>query len=365
MHNMQNQKSGYFPEINYLRGFAILAVISIHVSTYNNKMTCINSLTFFYIIVDVFSHFAVPAFIFISGFVLYNKYYTNIEIKKFYINRLNSIIPQYLTISTFYMIALFYGAKIIGRSIDWSFSSILYRYVTGGAFYHLWFFVLLIQIYILYPYILKIYDYFQSKHEIQLLLTITFILGIVYNSFIDMTLPIGKITLFSGYIFYFVFGMFTRNNYDMIKSIPFRRGFAFFSSIILFLGTFLLTINYFNTHFSDGSFSSSSIVKLSLNSISILYYTVIIIIGLYLSTSLSNLSQFKIIDKIGSYSFSIYLVHAIILYTLVLLLTKVSIDWNDLLFYPLTFFLTLILSILVVKIIRLFPNSEYLIGKKK
>lgn len=360
---MQNIEPKYFPEINYLRGFAILSVISIHTSAYFIKMTSINLLTIFYIIVDVFSHFAVPAFMFISGFVLYNKYYKSFDYQKFYVKRLQFVIPQYLIISTFYIIVSYYNAKIIGKPIEWNYLSMLYIYLTGEAFYHLWFFVLLIQIYILYPYILKIYGYFQSKHKLELFLIITFISSTVYNSFTDIPLLLGKITLFNGYIFYFVFGMFTRNNYEILKSILFKRSGVFFSSIILFVGTFLSTMDYANSYFSYGLFGSSSITKLSLNAISIIYFTVIIVIGLYLSIYLSNLSQLKSIDRIGSYSFGIYLIHAIILYIIVFLLSKVNFDWNNLLFYPLTFFLTLILSLFSVKIIRLFPKSEYIIGK--
>lgn len=360
---MKKMEPKYFPEINYLRGFAILAVISIHISAYFTKMESINLLTVFYMAIDAFSHFAVPAFIFISGFLLYNKYYKNVGKQKFYLKRLESVIPQYLSFSTFYIIALYYGSNLIGRTIDWRFSSIVYRYLTGGAFYHLWFFVLIIQMYILYPYILKIYDYFQYKNKLQLLVIITFLLAITYDSFIDRTSLLGEVLLFSGYGIYFIFGMFARDHYDTLKSILFKRNCAFLSSIIFFVGTFLLIMNYANLYYSYDLFGSSSIVKLSLNAISILYYTVNIIIFLYVSTILSNSSKLKSIDKIGSYSFGIYLVHAIILYTIVLLFSKVHFDWNNLLFYPTMLFLTLNLSLFSVKIISLFPNSEYIVGK--
>ena len=64
----------YFSEIVYLRAFAILAVISIHVSYYFTEMISINFLTLLYMSIDTFSHFAIPLFVCISGFVLYNKY---------------------------------------------------------------------------------------------------------------------------------------------------------------------------------------------------------------------------------------------------------------------------------------------------
>lgn len=79
-----DSKVRYFDEINILRAFAILAVISIHVSANFTKMDTINGLAALYMSIDVLSHFAVPLFIVISGFVLYNKYSDDIDIRRFY-----------------------------------------------------------------------------------------------------------------------------------------------------------------------------------------------------------------------------------------------------------------------------------------
>jgi len=96
---MTQQKTHYYPEINYLRGFAVLFMISIHVSVYFIEMTDLNLLTVLYMAIDVFSQAAVPAFIFISGFVLYNKYNTDFKIGSFYTKRLKYILPPYFSFS--------------------------------------------------------------------------------------------------------------------------------------------------------------------------------------------------------------------------------------------------------------------------
>jgi len=59
------QKTHQYTELNQLRSFAILSVISIHVCMFFKTMTNINLLTVFYMTIDTLSHFAVPAFIFI------------------------------------------------------------------------------------------------------------------------------------------------------------------------------------------------------------------------------------------------------------------------------------------------------------
>ena len=58
--NLMDYKVRYFDEINILRAFAILAVISIHVSANFTKMDTINGLAALYMSIDVLSHFAVP-----------------------------------------------------------------------------------------------------------------------------------------------------------------------------------------------------------------------------------------------------------------------------------------------------------------
>ena len=73
---------------------------------------------------------------------------------------------------------------------------------------------------------------------------------------------------------------------------------------------------------------------------------------LYVSFYLSKSKKLPTIDKIGSDSFALYLVHPMILEVVVDKLSDVGFDWNNLLFYPSVFILTLILSMLSVKIIQ-------------
>ncbi|MDG0808239.1 acyltransferase family protein [Cohnella rhizosphaerae] len=69
------QPRRYIPEINLLRAMAILAVVMIH-STSNALVQLQTSSSFYglYVFLHEFAVFAVPAFIFISGFVLTYNY---------------------------------------------------------------------------------------------------------------------------------------------------------------------------------------------------------------------------------------------------------------------------------------------------
>jgi probable poly-beta-1,6-N-acetyl-D-glucosamine export protein len=333
----------YFSEINYLRGFAILSVISIHVSTYYTQMETINLLTTLYITIDTLSLFAVPAFIFISGFVLYNNYSIKFKIKQYFFRRFKSIVPQYIIFSTFYMmIASVYGSKISGKSLNLGISDILNRYFTGEAAYHLWFFILIIQLYILYPLILIIYNYLKAKNKVSLFLIATFVLGILFSSYDVLELR-NKAPLFVGYLFYFVIGMFTRSNYEFIRLKFFLSKYIFWMCIILIVGTLLINVDVANAHFSLNLFNFDSIFaqiwKILLSTISVLYFTVIITFILYISIYLSKSESLSFIDKIGSYSFAIYLLHAFFIYLVVLIFSNLHFNWNNLLFYPFVFIL--------------------------
>lgn len=83
-------------EIDYLRGFAILAVIATHTSARFIQIPNINLLLIINVIIDVFSHFAVPLFIFISGFVLSLNYKGPFSKKTYLQKRVKSILPPYI-----------------------------------------------------------------------------------------------------------------------------------------------------------------------------------------------------------------------------------------------------------------------------
>jgi peptidoglycan/LPS O-acetylase OafA/YrhL len=130
----------YFKEIVYLRAIAILAVISIHVSAIFQTMDNTNFITFLYMSIDVFSHFGVPLFICISGFVLYNKYHEQISILEFYKKRFKSVVPQYTFFSIFAFSIIYASYIMKGEVWDIDALKILYMYLTGGIAIPFWFF---------------------------------------------------------------------------------------------------------------------------------------------------------------------------------------------------------------------------------
>ena len=377
--NLMDNKVRYFDEINILRAFAILAVISIHVSANFTNMDTINGLAALYMSIDVLSHFAVPLFIVISGFVLYNKYSDDIDIKRFYKKRLKSVLPQYLIFSTFYLAATYIGSIVLARPVNLDILHIIYRYLTGGCFYHLWFFVLIIQLYLLYPVILRLYNYCDVRGRILELLFTVFLIGVLYNVYPipdifilgASTQILGVATKFIGYVFYLVLGMTIRRRYDelLLKSLP--KTSLYYASLPLLcctiIGIFGYAQRYFNLDITQILPMIGGYWRWITAMINPLYYVVIFALCFYISLNIvcSRSVALKLLEKIGAYSFGIYLVHAFILYVLVLVFPEFGFDWNNWLFYPLMCIITLTLSYLTVEILQKFPYSEYLVGSTR
>jgi len=360
----------YFEEINILRAFAILAVISIHVSANFTKMISINLLATAYMAIDELSQFAVPLFICISGFVLYNKYSGTIALKIFYEKRLLSLLPPYLVISTFYLVIPYIISIVLAKPVNLDIPYIVYQYATGGCYYHLWFFVLIIQFYLVYPAIIWVYRYYDSRDRSIDLLFGAFLVGFFYNVY-----PVSHVLwvdpIFLRYLFYFVLGMVVRSRYEELTLKPLTITSLYCMSVPLLFGTIFGTFNLAQEFFA---FDKAKILPVSgaywcwlTAMITPLFFVVMFAfcLGLSLHIISRNRTTFRLMEKIGHYSFGIYLVHAFVLYVIVLVFSSFGFDWNNWLFYPLTFCLTLFFSILSVEVIQKLPYCRFIIGSTR
>jgi probable poly-beta-1,6-N-acetyl-D-glucosamine export protein len=363
---MENN-SEYFSEIVYLRAIAILAVISIHVSSFS-AMISINFLTLMYMSINTFSHFAIPLFVSISGFVLYNKYQGSYSLKIFYKKRFLSVVPQYSIFSILWILFVYVGRIYSGRDLNFNSIEIIYQFLTGTAFYHLWFFVLIIQLYILYPIIEKVFTKSVEKDKIFSLLIFLLIVQILYIIFSDeKTLFIGNPTTFLGYIFYFVLGMYVRFLYadykNMITNFKFLNIFFFSLLFATILGIGSYYIEYYRND------PSQQLIQIISTIVAPFYYILIFVLCSYIAQKISEMIPNKItrgFQVIGSYSFGIYLIHAFILYGLEIVIFQIiGFNLNNWLFYPITYILVLSLSLMFVYVMNKVPYHEYIIGSSR
>ena len=149
------------PELEMLRGIAILGVMMVH-ATSSAVVTVQNSLPRdAYIILNTFSLFCVPAFIFLSGFVLFYNYgdrpLTLSGLRTFYAKRFLQLIVPYAFVSLGYELV---ENALKHRSRDSAEMLRLFgeHLLTGKAYPHLYYVAITIQLYMLFPLLLLLFQ---------------------------------------------------------------------------------------------------------------------------------------------------------------------------------------------------------------
>lgn len=282
------------------------------------------------------------------------------------------MVPQYTFFTIIVFLITYTGYKIKGEIWNIDPLNILYIYLTGGAAIAFWFFLLIIQLYLLYPIVLRLFQKFARNNKINLLLGILFIIQIPFYIFdVRDIFLVGKILLFIGYLFYFVLGMYARSIYYNQKRDDILRKSLYPLFIGLLLGTILGVMSYFIEYFDYG-FSpqlDETIHSLFSAIVTPFYNILLFYLCLYLAFNLKLFSQniyARVLYRINEYSFSIYLVHILVLLTFVpVALRIIKIDAYNWLYYPVSFALVLGLSMVFVYIIKELPYSEYIIGLTK
>jgi len=335
--------------MDILRGIAILAVVAIHVSYYFYNINPINTLAHINIIIYVFSQFAVPLFIFISGYVLSNKYYDTFSLKHFYAARARSILPSYIIFSIFYTsYPAFYHHKIPTTS------EIIHNIFSGESVYTFWFFILIMQLYILYPIIIKIYKLFEDYDKSKQLLLFTLLAQIAYIIIATLQGIHSEWSLFISYVFYFLLGIYADKN---TNAFPYTK-YAFISSIII---TFFIYRTWVEGIVKYGTAESiPAPYFLISNAMQPLLYSTIII-SLY---NCVRYSESLTLKALGNYSFGIYLIHIFFMNIIVLLFRTINLSANNPLFYILLFVTTVLLSYIAVGIMIRIPFGDILMNAK-
>lgn len=299
-----------------LRSIATLAVILIHVSS----MFIIspnNSLSIEYLFFNQLSRFAVPAFLVASGFGL-------VASKKYELNYLSFIKSRFKKILPIYIIA-----SIIYYIISNGFQSLLtfkglLIVISGKSSYQLYYIPILIFFYIFFH---SIYKLLAKRPEIvlifsfliQMLSQLLGILGIITRSEYN---PLN-------WIFFFVFGMFLS-----LKHTKVNRNMIIVFTLLTFICQLINSVYLYN------STLNISLATTTLNPITTIF-SIFIILSILTS-------QFSFININSSNSLLIYIVHPLILS----ILSKLILG-NNILAFVLLLSLTIIVSILTAKILKL------------
>ncbi|WP_416729951.1 acyltransferase [Fictibacillus sp. JL2B1089] len=345
MDNKLNNKE-YFNEIHFLRAFACIGVLLVHVSaTYFNEADGVwNWFTYFF---NQLGRFGTPTFAVISGFLLFNGVNKKgFSFKPFITSRTTKIIMPFVIWSLFYQFVTVY---FLGGTLSTDPKVFLYNFTMGESFYHLYFMAIVVQFYIMFP----ILQFIRSGIGWWIGLIISAAISLYFTNLIDVPFASGIIekvlidkVFVMHWIFYFVFGGFLAHYWKPI-SVWVKK-----HSALLALGVVIVYVGAYLEYKVVGSVSSRR--ETNLINIPILSFATI---GLYFY--LVKLSWMKVsLQVIGKLSMGIYLIHP---FTLILFTKTLPPEVWQTRFMPIMFFVVLITTIVFVKIIQQVPKHQFII----
>jgi peptidoglycan/LPS O-acetylase OafA/YrhL len=147
-------KQAKIAEIQYMRGFAFLAVVLQHaIGHYAYLPEAGLQDGVMLAVMLIAAKFAVPLFIFITGLVLFYNYKEDIPYGAFVWKRCKDIVLPYAVWSVVYAILFGNSTGSLGADLK----QIILYWFTGKASYHLWYVAMVIQLYFLFPLLQKVF----------------------------------------------------------------------------------------------------------------------------------------------------------------------------------------------------------------
>ncbi|WP_058303289.1 acyltransferase [Gorillibacterium timonense] len=306
----------YRMEIEFMRAFAIVAVILIHATglVFSQLPAEVSSYPVYFFL-NIFSSFAVPVFIFISGFSFYYTYQdtemTGAAAKLFYKKRLTAIAWPYSIFAVLYFVIL---------CRDYTFPKTLitfaYQFLTGRTYTPLYFIFVIVQFYLIFPLLIRLLKTKAFSRYLWvtglLLKAGYFLINKFYIAHLSFLPNLFHRTgsIFVSYIAYFCIGGYVALHYERILAAGKRlsRKFVLFA-LWLAAGSILVWLYYVGQvrhHWLDSAVYESVQVLFSLLSAFEL---------LLLSRLVLNRTELmaKLLTSLGVCSLGIYYVHPLVL----------------------------------------------------
>ena len=288
-----------------VKGIAILAVILIHTLVIY-KLTQTKFEKFIYILNNII-RFAVPVFLISTGILLNpKKVENNRGILKFYVKKIFTIFIPYS-----------FTTLVISLYLKVSISVFFYYLISGKALGPYYYIIVLAQLYLLYPILVKI------KNN-KWFLPVSFSISLISYLF-EFTWHLYGITLFMPFLYFFSYGIANRN-YFLNSTSKKHISLPFFLLVIVYLiFSILWTDYYYNMVYVFG----------------VAVWNLFFIYQYELTTSWFT----KLLAKIGKISLWIYFVH----FSVILLMCRLLDNSNIFLYIVSTYLISVAISYYLAK----------------
>ncbi|NLO72198.1 MAG: acyltransferase family protein [Porphyromonadaceae bacterium] len=343
--------------IDSLRVAAILAVITIHISSPIVKDMFDKNMTYWWIgnVLDSAVRFGVPLFLMISGALLLSRKY---DLKDFYTKRIIRVLLPFL----FYMIVYWIfrwsnlspeaQSRTFNETVQWAAA----LFLKEGISPHFWFVYLILFLYIFTPMVGAFVRKLKPE-MIVFLLAAWVLIGSISQGFpVNMYTWAGadvfkKLYIYLLYMGYMVLGYYFYNIFYVSKNIR-------LTAAVLYLITVVVSalVVYFTSH-TKGKLDLAFYSYLNLNTI---IQTAAVFISMK-HTKIRNKHIQKVTFLISDYSYGIYLIHVLVLGVLF----NRGISWtmaHPLISLPVLLVLTLLVSMMIIFIIRKIPFGKWISG---
>ncbi|MCH6266531.1 acyltransferase [Neobacillus citreus] len=314
-------------EIEVLRGIAFLAVVLQHAlaAIFIQPDINLSKITIATTLLGL-TRFAVPLFVFISGVVLFYNYNNKLDYRSFLRKRFTQIFIPYFFWTIFYYVWASMLGGVASTSTFGQIQDITQLTFTGEGYYHLWFMVMIIPFYFLFPFFRTFLSKYRRMSTNLMVLTVFFAinLSIVWalnRGFIHSANPnLGFIfnyldRNFIFWIFYFILGGFVGLYYEQWKIFVRRSRFFIMAGIGICVYLIYSDIAIINQNLTGNNYIQSSWVTGPLRPFMMVAILFLIVFIFFITEKLVQKKSFitKMLNAFGKYSFGAYLIHAFVL----------------------------------------------------
>lgn len=345
------KRNEHIYEIHYIRAIASLMVLLVHVSAayFYQHGKQYNDYTFF---INQISRFGTPMFAMMSGFLLfYQTRKRGFQLKRFISSRFTKIGIPFLVWSVFYFLFTYFILKI--NPMQDGMESFFINFLSGNAFYHLYFISIVFQFYLIFP----ILQLFRSRIVWPFLLVLA---GFINWYFVKVDVSaqfegviavvLSQRAFLPEWIFFFIFGGFLAYYWETLLAFSKK-----YKIVLGFTAVIVVALSVLEYR-SAGSIPSNRTAN----------FINIPILTLFMAGIMGDIRKVRILDKflkeIGTLSMAIYLIHPFVINIYERIAPAIL--WKTSLF-PITFGIILSGTIILTKLIQLLPFSHYILTVPK
>jgi surface polysaccharide O-acyltransferase-like enzyme len=332
-------------EISFLRAIACLLVVIVHVT----GVSLGGSLNYVILLLNQFSRLGTPIFAVISAFLLFNSAIKReFNFRYFAVSRITKILFPFIIWTVFYASISFYV-----KYYTINFKTVVFLFIFGGGYYHLYFITLILQFYLMFPLIQKIKSgkiifilYLISLPINYFALTIGNIYFFSHYHLKIIDLVINERSFFLKWCSFFLLGSVLAHYFDDITSFIKNK-----KKDIYALSIFLLICIFYEISVENNLLTSS-------RPSSFIYIPVFIAFLLCIYPCIKHPAILKLSNLIGSYSMGIYFIHPFVIF---MLESLPKIFWSSPYLTILVFIITVIISMLLIRTILYLPMSRFIV----